>query len=436
MTNRRSRPRNLLPSPSMAKLHFKIARIVSRQDQLKHSFNHLKSQIKIGLLEAEDVFNSLAVPLMKLVGLKSAEMSEEGRSNTIFVNICSNDQYEREDKIRVDTHNSMSTANREGNLHKLEVPLFLLDLKQDSYADEDYTNKAIMAGNELIHKQKLQLIQLVQLLKQVETCVNSSQKNMFQNIDDHKDRIHKFLKKAVIYISVIQQSSHDDHAFNTTLKLLKAIYDHVTEVLSSVEDGVDDLICKLTDGMCKPMIEYVKSYKTEMTAGTCPRLLVALEDMRGVAREGQVELEYARKMVRIAEERKAEALSMLRESEERIQKMRQYVDVFVNNKKETTGRYAKNKLLAPAAAPQEDQTKDDKLLWELLKKKQACQQPKSPFGTNELLRNGTNTNPATGKPSTIHGHKPATRAYTKLKTRSSGPLLPLGLSPSLTRKPR
>ncbi|KAK1407135.1 hypothetical protein QVD17_38746 [Tagetes erecta] len=417
MTYHRSKSRNV---PSMAKLNFKLARIVSRQDQLKLSFNHLKSQIKIGLLEAEDVFNSLAVPLMKLVGLKSAEMAEEGRSSAVFMKICSNDQYECEDQIRGDTLESMSTATRECGLHKLE---------------EDYTNNAIMAGNELIHKQKLQLIQLVQLLKQVESCVNSSQKNMFQTIDDHKDGIRLFLKKAVTYISVIQQSSHDGHAFNITLKLLKAIYDHITEVLSSVEGGVDNLINKLTDEMCKPMIEYVKSYKAEMIAGTCPRLLVALEDMRGVARNGRVELEQARKMVRVAEERKAEALSMLRESEERVTKMRQYLEVFTNDKRETTGRYAKNKLLAPS--PQVDQTKDDKLLWELLKTKQACQQPESPFGTKDLLRVGTITKiptPKTGKPSVVHSQRPTTRAYKKLKTHSSGSLLPLGLSPSFTRK--
>ncbi|KAJ0750996.1 hypothetical protein HanLR1_Chr05g0188231 [Helianthus annuus] len=207
-----------------------------------------------------------------------------------------------------------------------------------------------MAGNELIHKQKLQLIQLVQLLKQVESCVNSSQKNMFQTIDNHKDRIHMFLRKAVAYISVTQQSSdssHDRHAFNITLKLLKAIYDHVTEALSSVEGGVDNLISRLTDEMCKPMIEYVKSYKAELTAGTCPQLLVALDDMRGVARDGRVELQQARKMVRVAEEKNAEVLSMLRESEERIKKMRQYLDALTNDKKDTTGRYAKNKIVWP-----------------------------------------------------------------------------------------
>ncbi|MFS7940323.1 hypothetical protein Hanom_Chr05g00463071 [Helianthus anomalus] len=130
MTYRRLRSRTVSQSPSMAKLHFKLERIISRQDQLKISFNHLKSQIKTGLLEAEDVFSSLAVPLMKLVGLKTAEMAEEGRSSTIFMKICSNYQSEFEDQIRAETPMSMSTANKECDLHKLEVPLFL-PLKYD-----------------------------------------------------------------------------------------------------------------------------------------------------------------------------------------------------------------------------------------------------------------------------------------------------------------
>lgn len=40
-------------SPSMAKLHYKVARVVSRHDHLKLSFQHLKTQIKIGLLEVQ-----------------------------------------------------------------------------------------------------------------------------------------------------------------------------------------------------------------------------------------------------------------------------------------------------------------------------------------------------------------------------------------------
>ncbi|GKE44439.1 hypothetical protein Tco_1471723 [Tanacetum coccineum] len=52
---------------------------------------------------------------------------------------------------------------------------------------EDYTYSAIMAGQELTGKQKMQLIQLLQLLKQVEGSVNSSRNSMLQTIDNHKD---------------------------------------------------------------------------------------------------------------------------------------------------------------------------------------------------------------------------------------------------------
>ena len=37
------------------------------------------------MMEAEEVFGSLEIPLMKLVGLKTAEMSTEGRFSTIII---------------------------------------------------------------------------------------------------------------------------------------------------------------------------------------------------------------------------------------------------------------------------------------------------------------------------------------------------------------
>ncbi|GKG38872.1 hypothetical protein Tco_0460584, partial [Tanacetum coccineum] len=92
----------------------------------------------------------------------------------------------------------------------------------------------------------------------------------------------------------------------------------------------------LTEQMCQPMIEYARSFKAEITSGTCPRLLATLEAMKGVTRDGRVELEQARKMIRAAEEKKREALGMLKESEERMKKMIQYM--------EYTGHQCKNKV--------------------------------------------------------------------------------------------
>ncbi|XP_052620102.1 uncharacterized protein LOC111906410 isoform X2 [Lactuca sativa] len=326
-------------------------------------------------------------------------------SNVIYIGTC-------EDMIRVDTQKVLSTGERENTIHRLE---------------EDYTNSVMTAGKEIIQKQKLQLTQLLQLLKQVESCVNSSQKSMFQTIDDHKDNINTFIKKAANYISAIQQSSHDGRAFTITLKLLKAIYEHVCAVLSSIEGGVDNLVNKLTEQMGKPMIEYVKSFKAEMTTGTCHRLLVALEDMREVARDRRVELAQARKKVRTAEERTLQALSKLRESEERMKRMRQ-----INKRHESSRHYPMHKLLAQ----QNEQTKDDKLLWELLKMKQKCQQPESPFGAQELHPVGINTkhhrkSTMVNNPSIT---STSTQSYTKSKVLPISLELGLGGSPSVTTK--
>ncbi|KAL4575594.1 hypothetical protein LXL04_022442 [Taraxacum kok-saghyz] len=406
MTYHRSRSQNLRPAPSMAKLHCKLSRVVSRHDKLKLSFNHLKSQIKTGLLEAEDVFGSLAVPLMKLVGLKSAEMAEEGRSSTISlpaqvmyltVVLVYFSISRGTDEYMIDTHKAFSTRVRENTIHSLE---------------EEYTNSAMTAGKEIIQKQRLQLIQLLQVLKQVEICVNSSQKNMFQTIDDQKENIQTFVQKAATYVSRIQQSSHDGSAFTITLKLLKAIYEHICAVLSSVEGGVDNLVNKLTEQMAKPMMEYARSFKAEMTTGTCHHLLAALEDMKEVERDRRVELSQARKKVRVAEEMTLQVLSKLRESEERIKKMKQIIE-----RQESSRLYHKHK---------NGQTKDEKLLWELLKMKQTCLQPKSPYGFQENLSVGTSTN-----------HQKSTMVKPSITTRitrstTKPKMIPLGPSPSVT----
>ncbi|KAF6134456.1 hypothetical protein GIB67_011882 [Kingdonia uniflora] len=44
-------------------------------------------------LTAEDVFDSLAIPLMKLVGLKTEEMADEGRSSTILMDSTKHQMY-------------------------------------------------------------------------------------------------------------------------------------------------------------------------------------------------------------------------------------------------------------------------------------------------------------------------------------------------------
>lgn len=84
----------------------------------------------------------------------------------------------------------------------------------------------------------------------------------------------------------------------------------------------------------------------------------------------------------------------------------------------------------------EDQTKDEKLLWELLKKKRKYQPPDSPFAQTGFLCTGTNNKhqKLTRGRSSIH-HKPITRSCVQglnPQTPRLDCLIPLGSTPSAT----
>uniref|UniRef100_A0A5B7BBA1 Myb-like domain-containing protein n=1 Tax=Davidia involucrata TaxID=16924 RepID=A0A5B7BBA1_DAVIN len=298
--------------------------------------------------------------------------------------------------------------------------------------EDSYTVKATMEGKELIQKQKLQLIQLVHLLRQIETQVNSSQNDILQTLADHRASIHKFFQRATAYISAIHHSGQNHGTFLiTVLKLLQAIFNHVGVALESVEGGVEDLMHELAEQMCNPMVEYVKGLKTEMTSGTCPRLLAIVEEMGGAMRDGRLELEEARKKVRIAEEKKLEALNRLKESEERGRRMKEYLGLFLEAKKGSMEHSALHKLLGMG----EDQAKDEKLLWELLKKKRKSQISDSPLGTKELTRLGPNNKhfKSTGVRASISHRSIASNCSRGLspQTPCLDYWLPLGSSPSV-----
>ncbi|KAK9278039.1 hypothetical protein L1049_027596 [Liquidambar formosana] len=157
---------------------------------MKTAFHNLKAQIKFGLLQAEDVFASLSIPLMRLVGLKNAEMIEEGRFTTIFMDAqsfqgCGRNGLGSETPSR--SQSSVEDAHQNHQIRNLE--------------EESYATKVAMAGKELREKQQLQLTQLVHLLRQIETQVNSSQNDILQTLAHHRLYLQKFFQGAISYIS-------------------------------------------------------------------------------------------------------------------------------------------------------------------------------------------------------------------------------------------
>lgn len=200
-----------------------------------------------------------------------------------------------------------------------QINILIVDVNlvsQLQMQEEGYLNRAKIVGKELIQKQEMQLMQLIHLLRQVESQVNTSQINILQTLSDHQTSIRGVFKKAVAYISAIHQRGEHNGTSLMTIQLLKHIFHLVVTTLSSVECGVDNLVDELATRMCSPMVDYVKGLKLEVTSGRCHHLLSIVEDMGGAMRTGRLELEEARKKARIAEHNRLEALYKLKESEE------------------------------------------------------------------------------------------------------------------------
>ncbi|KDP22530.1 hypothetical protein JCGZ_26361 [Jatropha curcas] len=410
MVNRHQRSQ-ITSSPSRIQLFFKLERLTSRHEQMKTAYHELKTQINAGLLEAEEVFASLAVPLIKLVGLKTKEMAEEGRLTTIIID---NDfsQGCRRNGLEPQLLDDTTRRERENQIEILE--------------GESYVTKATIAGKELMEKQQTNLLHLVQLLRQVEIQVNCHQDEIFETLDNHRASLHNLFQKAIHYISDVHSQNRDN--FLTTLNLLQVMFNNVDAILGSVEGGVNNLMQELAEKMCNPMVEYVKSLKDDMKNGTCVRLLAMVEEMERMISNGRLELEDARKKVRVAEEGKIEAVCKLKTIEERVMRMRGH---FSLPEAGFTEPSTPHKFLGMEGK----QAKDEKLLWNLLKKKRKHKALASPMGPEGLLCfDGNNRHPKLVDMRLSLDHRQITRGCRKGLGPRTSPLnscIPLGSSPSV-----
>ncbi|XP_027169701.1 uncharacterized protein LOC113769454 [Coffea eugenioides] len=321
---------------------------------------------------------------MMLVGLKTGEMADEGRFSSIIIN-DKNNYYPSNYKER-----ERNGDKSEEVCSRLVVAMRGMDenLRIGKFEGLNVAAKATKACKELIHKQKLQLMQLVQLLKQIEAQVNSSQDDIFQTLADQRASIQKLFQQAVAYVYATHQSCQSNGTSINMVKLLKITYDHVDSALGSVEIGVENLMTKLGDKMCNPMVQYVNELKTDVVTGTCPNLLAMVEEIGGEMRLRSLQLEEARKKVRAVEKSRIDALNKLRETEGRMEMLKEEQRFLSEINDGSRGHSVSEKSVKLLYA-EEDQAKDEKLLWELLRKKRKLQVPDSPFGAKELLGIGT-----------------------------------------------
>ncbi|KAJ6375274.1 hypothetical protein OIU77_000289 [Salix suchowensis] len=399
------------PSPSREVLQSKLTKLVSRHEQMKISYLQLKSQIDTGLHQAEEVFASLSIPLIKLVGLKTVEMASEDRFTTIVID--DNDLNQRNGGV------AGGAGDRNNQISAFE--------------GENFAAGAAMAGKEIIEKRKVQFVHLVKLLRQIESQVNSSQDEILQNLENHHGFLQKSIQKSIGLVSTLDSENHDTTVI--TVRLLQTISHHVTTVLRSVKDGVGDLIQALSHQMCNPMLEYAKGLKDDMKNGACVRLLAMANEMEKVMTDGRIELEDARKKARLAEEGKIEALCKLKETVRRVRKLSEHLTSLSEPKRGLVDSSFSEKF----SDMEEDRTKDDKLLWGVLKKKRKFKVPESPLGPEVLLYFGATKGTHKRKQvRPLFNHRPARRSCTSglsPKTPLLNSLIPLGSSPSAVNQP-
>ncbi|KAM7274774.1 hypothetical protein ACFE04_016640 [Oxalis oulophora] len=325
----------------------KLVRLVACHQKIKIAFHCLESHIKTSLREAEDVFQSLSIPLMKLVGLKNQEMATEGRFTSIIIDNDSNHREQRTCDVSINSS------------------IFSEDC---SFAEDNYYNKASRAGKELIMNQQTQLSKLVRILRQIETQVNSHHNNILENLVNHQAAMRNFLEKAVYFLSSCQGDKQE--VFMVSMKLFRITFEKVCSVLGSVGNGVDNLMQDLAKEMCQPIVHYVKGLQADIKQGLCVQLLAMVEEMERSLANGRVQLEEARQNVRIAEEGKIEALCKLKETEERVRKIMDFCG--------QREQFGAQKCIGTME-------NDDKLLWKLLKNKRKNKVPDSPMGPRELI---------------------------------------------------
>ncbi|RVX17822.1 hypothetical protein CK203_003941 [Vitis vinifera] len=203
--------------------------------------------------------------------------------------------------------------------------------------EESYATKATIAAKEQKEKQRLEITQLVRLLRQIETQVNSHHGDIRQTLADHRRSLHKSFQKAISYIAAIHHSCQNQETLLFVLNVFQITLRQVDAALNAVESGVEDLMQQLAQQMCNPLVEYVKRLKTETTLGTFARLLAMVEEMEREIRDGRVELEEERMKVRVAEKKMLEALTRLTELEDR-ERMKEQLGSLLETRKSYTLR--------------------------------------------------------------------------------------------------
>ncbi|MCO5591688.1 hypothetical protein L7F22_045679 [Adiantum nelumboides] len=252
--------------------HFMEAKLCSAWQQLaasKECFRILKQDLLQGMAEANDIFNSMSVPLVRLVGLKSQQLAEQGRQTSV----CLSPPVQSE-ILQAYSPPALGLDNRKRRCSEAWQSAL-------SMPEEDLTAQAAQHVEEFTLLQKQQLRQLVGVVKTVEKLVRSQEEVITERFQGCESYLVNLQQSSLVNFKSLHQQVLDmrqqdsrvayrlrvaeqsyQALMSLALKIQESGIDRVRKNLLDVKFEVEGMVNELASSMCKPVVSFLKELRT------------------------------------------------------------------------------------------------------------------------------------------------------------------------------
>ncbi|MCO5594311.1 hypothetical protein L7F22_048340 [Adiantum nelumboides] len=251
--------------------HFLEAKLCSAWQQLaasKECFRMLKQDLLQGMAEANDIFNSMSVPLVRLVGLKSQQLAEQGRQTSV----CLSPPVQSE-ILQAYSPSDLGSDNRKRGCSEAWQSAL-------SIPEEDLTAQAAQHVEEFSLLQKQQLRQLVGVVKAVEKLVRSQEEVITEKFQGCESYLVNLQQSSLVNFKSLHQQVLDmrqqdsrvtyrlrvaeqsyQALMSLALKIQESGIDRVRKNLLDVKIEVEGMVNELASSMCKPVVSFLKELR-------------------------------------------------------------------------------------------------------------------------------------------------------------------------------
>ncbi|KAI5067462.1 hypothetical protein GOP47_0017990 [Adiantum capillus-veneris] len=255
---------------------FMEAKLCSAWQQLaasKECFHTLKQDLLKGMAEANDIFNSMSIPLVRLVGLKMQQLAEQGRQTSV----CLSPPLQSE-ILQAYSPPALCSDNRKRRCSEAWQSAL-------SIPEDNLTVQAAHHVEEFSQLQKQQLRQLVGVVKMVEKLVRSQEETITEKFQDSESYLVNLQQSSLVnfknlHQQVMDMRQQDSHLayrlrvaeqsyqalMSLAVKIQESGIDKVRKNLLNVKIEVEGMVNELASSMCKPVVSFLKELRRDNDA--------------------------------------------------------------------------------------------------------------------------------------------------------------------------